>query len=152
MFPSIGLTVAGFIYVLVIGLFYFTKKRYTNVASSLFNFFIKIVLIFSVFEICNSLVLYYFLDTHPLFCKFMVRLYTVFSLFVLALIYLYIKSNVKDEIYSKISELFTDNLLIFSLALVFCGMIASFFTTVEVVRESNVVLVRGTYYFPIYVL
>ena len=152
MFPSIGLTVAGFIYVLVIGLFYFTKKRYTNVASSLFNFFIKVVLLFSVFEICNSLVLYYCLDTHPLLCKFMVRVYTLFSLFVLALIYLYIKSNVKGERYSRVRELFTDNLLIFSLALVFCGMVVSFFTTIEFVKDAGVVLVRGTYYTPIYVL
>ena len=152
MFSSIGFTLAGLLYILIIGIFYASKKKYTNVASKLFAFYLKVCIIFSIYEICYCLAVYFFINTNPTLCKILARIYMLFCCFDMALIYLYIKSNVKGQRYLKFSEMLTNNFVIFSLSLVICSMVMSLFTSIDFELIDKWWVVKGTYYVPLYVL
>lgn len=78
MFPSLGLTLCGFIFTVLISIVYFSKKRYDNFEDKVYSFEIILTIIMFVLEFVSVFTMYY-RELIPTFNKFACSIYVLGS-------------------------------------------------------------------------
>lgn len=120
MISSIGLTIIGLIFTLVIAVVYFSKKKYSDSENVLYRFMLILTIFLFFLEIYCVFTMKH-RDKFPLFNELMCRLYILGAVtwFVCLLIYVWISGN--DELNNDKRKLFRSPFFIFSV--IFCTLL-----------------------------
>jgi len=149
MFSNIGLTLSGLLYSSIIAIIYLSKKKYTNVASNIFNRLMISNIIFSIFE-CFCIVFAHLIGGENLSMSTLFsKLFASFAIFNFIFIYLYLKSNFKNKKYGSVGQLFLDNSVLFTMCLCTCSIIVTFFTEVTFSKHGELISMSGTIFVPL---
>lgn len=120
MISSIGLTIVGLVFTLVIAVVYFSKKKYSDSENVLYRFMVILTIFLFFLEIYCVFTMKH-RDKFPLFNELMCRLYILGAVtwFVCLLIYVWISGN--DELNNDKRKLFRSPFFIFSV--IFCTLL-----------------------------
>lgn len=120
MISSIGLTIVGLVFTLVIAVVYFSKKKYSDSENVLYRFMLILTIFLFFLEIYCVFTMKH-RDKFPLFNELMCRLYILGAVtwFVCLLIYVWISGN--DELNNDKKKLFKSPFFIFSI--IFCTLL-----------------------------
>lgn len=120
MISSIGLTIVGLVFTLVIAVVYFSKKKYSDSENVLYRFMLILTIFLFFLEIYCVFTMKH-RDKFPLFNELMCRLYILGAVtwFVCLLIYVWISGN--DELNNDKRKLFKSPFFIFSI--IFCTLL-----------------------------
>lgn len=106
IFQFVGIQIFSFMYLLLVFIIYFSKKRYKTAENDIF----KILLIFTMFELILDIVTSYlikysnlFINITPLFCKALMSGYQIWA----AILMLYVLLLPNDKNYNSLKELFS---------------------------------------------
>ena len=119
MISSIGLTIVGLVFTLVIAVVYFSKKKYSDSENVLYRFMLILTIFLFFLELYCVFTMKH-RDKFPLFNELMCRLYILGAVtwFVCLLIYVWLSGN--NELNNDKKKLFKSPFFIFSV--IFCTL------------------------------
>ena len=126
LFPSIGFSVCGLMFTIVLSLIYISKKKYENVENKLYRIILSTTYFILGLEITFAFTIYY-RDRMPLINEFVCRIYIIFCwLWLLnTLIYMYI--ILKKKKYNSLYEVYKEPFFFVMLIMMIICSIVSFF-------------------------
>lgn len=143
VFASIGLTISGLIFTLVIAIVYLTKKKYNDIENSLYRF----LLVFTIFLFILELYCVFTMsirDKCPILNELLCRLYILGAVtwFISLLIYIWISGQ--SENYKDTKLLFKEPFFIFSVLFgIICFIFSCFFPITYTSGTNNELYVIG---------
>lgn len=126
VFASIGLTISGLVFTLVIAIVYLTKKKYNDVENSLYRFLLVLTIGLFILELYCVFTMS-IRDKYPILNEFLCRFYILGAVtwFIALLIYIWISGN--SEKYKDTKLLFKQPFFIFTVLFgLFCFIFSCF--------------------------
>lgn len=110
MFTSIGLTISGFVFLSVIAVVYFIKKKYGNIENNIYRFQLLLTLFLLVLEFCCVLTMSNRV-TVPVLNELLCRCYILGCVIWFISIFMYMMCLVSDKKYNNINELLGETMM-----------------------------------------
>ena len=151
LFPSIGFSLCGLIFTIIISVIYITKKRYENIENKLYRILLCTTYFVLGIEITYVFTIYY-MDKMPVINELVCRLYIIFCCFWLIhnMIYMYIIFKKKE--YKNIFEVYKEPFFLITLvAMIVCCIISFFFKFSFDGGKGIYLVLGGQAVYPLYV-
>ena len=151
LFPSMGFSICGLIFTILVSIVYISKKRYENIENKLYRILLCTTYFILGFEITYVFTIY-FMDKMPLANEIVCRLYIVLCCFWLIhnMIYMYIIFKKKE--YKNLFDVYKEPFFLITLIIMGICSIVSFFFKFSYDGGNGVYLVLGgTAVYPLYV-
>ena len=107
MIASVGFTLSGLIFTLLIAIIYFSKKRYVEVEHKLYGFLLLLTIFLLLLELYCVFTMR-FRNLHPVLNEILCRLYVLGATTWIISIVIYVITLNKQEKYTNMSDLFKD--------------------------------------------
>ncbi|MBQ9834109.1 MAG: response regulator [Bacilli bacterium] len=143
MFASIGLTISGLVFTLIIAIVYLTKKKYNDVENSLYRFLLVLTIGLFILELYCVFTMS-IREKIPLLNEILCRLYILGAVtwFISLLIYIWISGN--SDNYRDTKLLFKEPFFIFSVLFgLVCFIFSCFFEITYTSGINNELYVIG---------
>ena len=152
LFPSIGFSLCGLIFTIIISVIYITKKRYENIENKLYRILLCTTYFVLGLEITYVFTIYY-MDKIPLINELVCRLYILFCCFWLIhnMIYMYVIFKKKE--YKNIFEVYKEPFFLITLvAMIVCCIISFFFKFSFDGGKGIYLVLGGQAVYPLYII
>ena len=153
MISSIGLTISGLVFTLLIAIIYFTKKKYTDVENKTYGF----LLILTIFLLLIELYCVYTMKTrnnHPFLNELMCRVYLFGAIIWMLMAVIYTIILTKKEKYDSFLDAFKDpitNIIVITGFLSF-GISCFLPLTYTSGRNNELYVIGGKGVLPLYIV
>ena len=136
MLNSIGLTISGLIFTLLISAIYFSKKKYKSLENSIYRFLLMVTIILLLLEFLSVYTMS-IRDKIPLLNEFVCRLFILGDMVWFICIIAYLRSLVTAKKYSTPIEFFQEKFMIFLIVLAAILFFVSCFLKLEYTSGAN---------------
>lgn len=152
LYPSMGFSICGLVFTILISIVYISKKRYENIENKLYRILLCSTYFILGFEITYVFTINY-MDKIPLINDFVCRLYVVLCCFWLVhnMIYMYIIFKKKE--YKKLIDVYKESFFLMALfIMIICSVVSLFFEFTFDGGNGAYIVLGGPAVYPLYVV
>ena len=152
LYPSMGFSICGLVFTILVSIVYISKKRYENIENKLYRILLCSTYFILGFEITYVFTINY-MDKIPLINDFVCRLYVVLCCFWLVhnMIYMYIIFKKKE--YKKLIDVYKEPFFLMALfIMIICSVASLFFEFTFDGGNGAYIVLGGPAVYPLYVV
>lgn len=152
LFPSMGFSVCGLIFILIIAVIYISKKKFNNVENTLYRVTLVITTLILLNEI-GYVITINNMDKAPMLNEILCRLYLFLCYVCLVINILYIYIIFKDKKYDSLREFFNEPIFLNTSLIASIAFCASCFLSFNFDGGKGKYLVLGgNAFYPVYIV